>query len=1086
MTSFVRSACALQINPHHITHRHHHLHGVDSLIYLHGWHSQQLKYYIHVYSFVQTWQLNYVASDSLEIIHRPYFSTIHIMASPANTSPSPSNPEAPSTPTVLPIDPSAFELLITCNPPILESLLAQLPTTSIFYLYQTSAFLRDFFSKSPTSWRYISWRLYQPSISTAAVANTTVGQRQSSNYALDQILLNVINPFSTRLVSLELDNTAVSGATLTSTVLVLRRDTLTHVSVRGCKNVSLKYHINPYLQLHALARAHDTPTSHGSPPFGQLALKSLYTYRCRHHRRRPYLPSSLARKESDSEPTHELVLTCHKLGIWTDTAWCTTPGARCYRRRGYVKMRMPQDPREVWVVYDRLWRSRNWLGPTDTTRDATNSPGKKRKRDVRSWEFDEEAMNGEPIGTGPEAKPTPAHERQSHRKFVENIICHNCSAEILERCEQCSVMMHCAGCRKTLCASCAFDRPYLRNKMAPEEDKNKFWWAPGCAVSPCSMQDQDLPPPGTANGVPVASTNTLPNIKLKWCCTEPVFSGGGGITFGGISHRETDQIRAAPLPPGHGWEDPEFSTDRTDAETTETRFPTLCHNKSIGEAIGGRWCSIDSLFRTAGSLSSGDHPSVSVPRVLCDECYSSDHWRLKCQACFTSLCLKHDIGDRVKARICGFKDLAVEKQEYKSRQKAIKILAALMRQRKEKALAKERSAAQLSASDNTLVLPSIVATAASSSSASAPPSTAEQPTLAFSETAAIEAGMENLLRNLRAPVPEPEIPLRPSSPASNSSGAISRSTSPTPSTHSNSPTPEPSSVPRRPPRPEMQPVPRWQGCLSVFCTLIRSPGDHRRRCTAVMRQCFECKTHICGSCADSFEPPCPCKGCRAPQAQTVPAPHLAAPETASETPLFFCPNCRWHRMETGKCKKRSDAFLSAQQSLSLKKSKKKRGKLRKPIEERRLSSNVIGGPSSEEEAIDGLVEFFNCLNAQLHGIQAPESSTAGVPGSAYDDPLTYANQNDIQELEDMGALARDLIFRIQRLRDQFVPGSLAARALPDIRLQEVGESADAMNVIAALAEDDANDARPEMTGAIEVEPDELREEEAEEHVLDAE
>lgn len=913
--------------------------------------------------------------------------------------------------------------------------------------------------------------------------STGAGPRQSSNYALDQILLNVINPFSTRLVSLELDNTAVSGATLTSTVLVLRRDTLAHVSVRGCKNVSLKYHINPWLQLHALARAREPPTGHGSPPFGQLALKSLYTYRCRHHRRRPYLPSSLARKESDSEPTHELVLTCHKLGIWTDTAWCTTPGARCYRRRGYVKMRMPQDPREVWVVYDRLWRSRNWLGPTESLRDSSNPPGKKRKRDVRSWEFDEEAINGEPIGTGPEAKATPAHLRQSHRKFVENITCHNCSAEILERCEQCSVMMHCAGCRKTLCASCAFDRPYLRNKNAPEEDRNKFWWAPGCAVSPCSMQDQDLPPPGAPNGGQAANSNTLPNIKFKWCCTEPVFSGGGGITFGNSSHRETDQIRAAPLPPGHGWEDPEFSIDRTEEDVVEDpTLPSVSRQRSAGDGLGGRWPSIDGLFRTASSLSSGEHPSASVPRVLCDECYSSDHWRLKCQACFTSLCLKHDIGDRVKARVCGFKDLAVEKQEYKSRQKAIKVLATLMRQRKEKALAKGCTDAPSSGSSNGRIVPQIsppsnIATAAPSSSTTAASFTPEQPTIVLQETA---AEMENLLRSLHAPVPESEIPLRPNSPASNSSGAVSRSSSPTPSTHSNPPTPEPSSVPRRPPRPEMPPIPRWRGCQSVFCPTTRAPGDHRRRCTAVMRQCVECKIHICGSCTDAFEPPCPCKGCRAPQTQDEPASHIAAPANASETPLFFCPNCRWHRMEVGKCKKKSDAFLSAQ-SLSLRKMKKKKEKMRKPIEERRASNNMSGGPSSAEEAIDGLVEFFTCLNIQLQGIQAQESSESNLVGPTYDDPNNYASQNDIQELEDMGALARDLILRIQRLRDQFIPGSLAARALPDIRLQDGAESAEAMAAIAALGGDGANDALPETIGATEVDTDELPADEAAQH-----
>src|SRR5207237_7958850 len=102
--------------------------------------------------------------------------------------------------------------------------------------------------------------------------------------------------------------------------------TLQHLSVRNCKNVSVKYHVVPWLQVHS------PPTS---PCADVLALRSLYPYRCRHHRRRPYLPSHLARRDSDSEPTHELIELCHQLGIWTDTAWCPTPGGRCFRRKEY-------------------------------------------------------------------------------------------------------------------------------------------------------------------------------------------------------------------------------------------------------------------------------------------------------------------------------------------------------------------------------------------------------------------------------------------------------------------------------------------------------------------------------------------------------------------------------------------------------------------------------------------------------------------------------------------------------------------------------------------------------------------------------
>ncbi|KIW26497.1 uncharacterized protein PV07_09588 [Cladophialophora immunda] len=933
---------------------------------------------------------------------------------------------------------SPFELLITCNPPILESLLAQVPTETIFRLYQTSPYLRDFFSKSPTSWRYISWRLHQPAVTTATVGVNAAGNgpRQSSNYALDQIILTVINPFSTRLVSLELDNTAVSGTTLTSTVLILRRETLRHVSVRGCKNVSLKYHINPWLQMHALAR--ESPDTRGPPGFETLALKSLYTYRCRHHRRRPYLPSSLARKESDSEPTHELVLTCHKLGIWTDTAWCTTPGARCYRRRGYVKLRMPQDPREVWVVYDRLWRSRNWMGPLEQPKTYTFS--KKRKRDCRSWEVDEEGMNGEAMGTGPEGKTTPAHLRASHRRFVENVICHNCSAEILERCEQCSVMMHCVGCRKTLCASCAFDRPYLRNKNAPEEERNRFWWAPGCAVSPCSMQDQDLPPNGAANGNQNTNANTLPNIKFKWCCTEPVFSGGGGITFSNSANRDSDRIRAAPLPIGQGWEDPEFLRD------PPSLVSYTADNIVLREGPAGRWPSINALFHTATYLSGADHPILSVPRVLCDECYGSEIWKVKCKACSTPICIKHDVGERAKARICGYRELSIEKQEFKSRQKAMKLLATLMRQRKEKETATEQG--EYAEAGTTASTPKAGKAGVKSGPPFSPLSSLSVAGSVGPETP-FHAEVGSSSRPMRTQLAEVDRPQRPLSPASNSTGPPSRSTSPSPSAHSITATPEPNSAPRRPARPEIDPGPSWRGCQTLFCPPSRStPGDHRRRCTAVMKACMECKIHVCGDCANALEPPCPCKGCRSPQTEedNSVSTNLPPNPVSSETPLFFCPNCRWERMRSGKCKRRSPAFLAAR-SWHSKKQKKRKDKMRKPLEARRTSVGPGGNPSSTEEAIDGLVEFFASLNTQSPSSDHPQTEASG-PSRLNSGGQTGAggNQQDIQELEDMGALARNLIHRIQRLREQFPPGSLAALALPDIhiRLEEEAEVAAGM------------------------------------------
>src|SRR5256885_2160224 len=148
---------------------------------------------------------------------------------------------------------SKFESVLSSNPPVLESFLLQVPTKTIFQLYHTSAYLRRFLRTYPTAWRYLSFRLSQP----AALQPPTVPNPDSSstalarlppNYGVDQLLINIVNPFSTNLTSLELDNTAVSGSVLLSTVLNHRRETLEHLSVRGCKNVSLKYNIIDWLK----------------------------------------------------------------------------------------------------------------------------------------------------------------------------------------------------------------------------------------------------------------------------------------------------------------------------------------------------------------------------------------------------------------------------------------------------------------------------------------------------------------------------------------------------------------------------------------------------------------------------------------------------------------------------------------------------------------------------------------------------------------------------------------------------------------------------------------------------------------------
>lgn len=928
--------------------------------------------------------------------------------------------------------PSTFERVVCSNPPILDSLFAQITTEDALHLYHTSPHLRNSLRDLPTAWRFISWRLYQPA-QTPTPSNATAAAKQSYNYSLDLLLINVINPYSTCLQSLELDNTAVSGGTLTQTVLILRRETLQHLSVRGCKNVSLKYHINPWLQMHALARQGGSAS--GVFPYDKLALKSLYTYRCRHHRRRPYLPSSLARKESDSEPTHDLVKTCHALGIWTDTAWCTTPGSRCFRRRGYVTMRSPQDPREVWVVFDRLWRSKNWLGPVDSTREQSN------RHDGCFWEANEHAHQGEAIGVAGQGKDVPMHLRSSHRKFVDEVRCHQCDANILERCEQCSIMMHCAGCRKTLCASCAFDRPYLRNRNAPEQDLNRFWWAPGCAVSPCSMQDQDGPPPPPANPQQ-AQIAGLPNIKFRWCCTEPVFSGGGGISFPQSSNRHTESIRAAPLPRDEGWEDADFASSAEDSQKATNK-----------QELAGRWRSLPDFF--ARNFELNDQGLVQstppIPRMLCDDCHSSEAWRVSCKGCSLPLCIKHDMRDRLKVRICGYRDLAVESREFQSHRKK-------WENRWEKINEKLKQIEPPTSATANMIQQALNASLSSQSSDIARPTpervfallrqnlmaaennTASSSSQLLPQQSAVRSTQEG---RPATPATEVEVPVRPASRGSNSSEAVSRSSSPAPSTSTPPITPEPKSVHRKTPRKDSRPAldPPWKGCNSFFCPAIRPAGDHRRRCTALMRQCSECKVNVCGDCVGGMDTPCPCRGC-----QVVASSEDANnPNTATESALFFCNNCRWSRMVTGKCKRFTEAFLSAQATQSGRQRRLRRRpsrRISKAIETR--STPTTPGVAVPDEAAVLLSEFREMRLGELPLASTVSTGSAvGDAAEADNNPeaeatteidVDHDDQGEIQEIEDVGQLARELITRIQSLRGQFRPGSLAAMALPDVRL----------------------------------------------------
>lgn len=561
---------------------------------------------------------------------------------------------------------SPFERIITTYEPIFQTLIAFLPTSSVFNLYHTSRYLRNHLQSYPLAWKSLSFRLPQPT-NNSVTPGTNPGditEWQSKQYALDLVLKRVVVPIALRLTSLDLCNTAISGALLVGSVLEPRKETLRHVSVRGCKNVSLKYHIVPFLHQIKIE----------TKVWGDLrafALKSLYTYRCRHHRRRPYLPASLARRDSDSEPTHDLIELCHQLGIWTDTAWCPTPGPRCHRRKDYHGNRAAPGTMEVWVPFDRLWRSSNRVGPSDDYSHGRPAVGK-------LWEEDECGHDGEALGTkdsaifAGEGKEVPTHMRRSHRTFVEDIKCDDCEEVILERCETCSIRMHCMGCRKTLCASCAFNRPLKKKHKvmghmeeeaqlgnheihSTSDQAERYWWAIGAARSPNIMTDaSEDPDSDDESRVPTrvnAPTHPGPlKINMSWCCLEPLFSGGGGVAFvgPGLGGHGSERIRAVPLQQRKEYIDPDFCTDSTNSP-----------DQSFQKFDDRLSSNVDILpYLQQASL---DLQSKTCPRCLCKSCYRSFRWKVDCRACKRPICKEHDFR-ALKARKCGFRDLSDERE----------------------------------------------------------------------------------------------------------------------------------------------------------------------------------------------------------------------------------------------------------------------------------------------------------------------------------------------------------------------------------------------------------------------------------------
>ncbi|KAB8346385.1 hypothetical protein FH972_023427 [Carpinus fangiana] len=825
--------------------------------------------------------------------------------------------------------PSRMESIFTTYPPIFEALLLHLPTSAIFDLYHTSRTLRSFLRSYPLAWRDLSFRMLPPAPVLVGGILEHPTSEPSSHDAAGRMcalakLLRVMMPFGTCLTRLDLDNTSMSGTELYSQVLDKRRGTLEHLSVRGCKDVSLKYHILPFLEMELSA----PPDLFGNQP---LALKSLYVYRCRHHRRRPYLPSSLNRRDSDSQPTHQFIELCHRLGIWTDTAWCPVPGPRCHRRKDYyVSRHGTLGDTEIWVPFDRLWRSQNTIGSTDEDLDPQlrgRDPKNPHRATGKLWEERENGYAGEALGSTNtdigEGKGLPTHSRRSHRMFVEGFVCDSCGDEILERCEQCSIRMHCMGCRKTLCASCAFDRPLKRKRtignttelmmtsisaqgagLAPYEvakrttkneenrRRNRFWWAPGAMRSPNKMSETSFDPEFSdedaqsslghthpANGI--NPNGVIPRLDMHWCCLKPSFSGGGGIAY--VGTQCGDGIKAAPLPRGRGFEDPSFAVEpdmelmstastHSDENADGTLTPDQNGTSSLEEAWQGgpqpETFDIVPYLEQEADPGSAAEMRWTSPRSLCGQCYSSSAWRVLCGCCQHPLCIDHDIKS-LSAIKCGYRSLTLERENIQAAKKCLakgevvptttRAASVMVFFSKWQPIIEQMRAADKSRALQGLWAPSDRAFDEDIQRTGTPSLLPDDAAL---EESRIDENGHVLHRRTKSSSNLP--PLYSLHPT----GSL---TSSTPGLH------ETDAI-----------APKWQGCSQYFCPTPRAPGDPRPRCAPdnYVRACTRCGVHACQKCLEAATaagaaPPCECSTCA--------------------DAGFLCPNCRTHPETLRRC-----------------------------------------------------------------------------------------------------------------------------------------------------------------------------------------
>ncbi|KAL8806159.1 MAG: hypothetical protein Q9200_005156 [Gallowayella weberi] len=344
-----------------------------------------------------------------------------------------------------------------------------------------------------------------------------------------------------------------------------------------------------------------------------------------------------------------------------------------------------------------------------------------------------------------------------------------------------------------------------------ERSDESLWWAPNARRSPNSMDQES---PGETSS-PAGQTDAMatPTLETSWCCLKPQFSIGGGISLlgPGISSDDGCHIRTAPLPQGQEFEDAEFRILRQSSQVTGnlSKAPT----KALGEGYDPM------LYWILSSRGAGQRSMC--PRNLCKDCSHLAGWKAMCRICRQAVCFSHDVRG-LKTRVCGYRDLSVEDRIMKEKMLTVAQETLNCKQVQLKTMDRIADYVQKHGTLN------------------------EQHQYELAVITELPATDDDDLQEGSVELSEESLPVSGQGDGGPTNAFAFLPFKPKPFKQSNGP---------------LNTSQLWRGCASFICPEYRSIGDPRRKCSAAVRKCSECKVNICPPCWEQTMP-CDCSYCK--------------------------------------------------------------------------------------------------------------------------------------------------------------------------------------------------------------------------------